>query len=434
LTFATKGKPLTQFIARFRDRLRRYGSMFLYSGSNLLVQVTTFACQLVVLRFVPPELMGIWAAAVLVNTLLLFSRLGIINAMNREYPYFLGRDEREKAQQTVQTALAYTLVNAAGLFLVFTVLGFVYIGRRWEWPLAFFGMGVSSSIQQYSVYLEGTFMAGNQFRRLALLRLLQIPVLAVTIVLPWRFGFSGFVMRQLTIGSIVAAACFAWRPVRVWPAFRKGYLRLLLTMGWRLFLSNYVIQQGLAFPRWALLALSGTRYLGLFAPVNAMYLALMGISGSFSAYLYPNLTYRYAKSHIPVGRLAMKAAVISMLLFLPGVLAGLFVLPWLLPKMLPKYAAATSAAQVALVAGMFECMSIANIAFAVTKSWKPMYVYLVCVLVVRSLGAFGGCMMLSDSLLGVAFGILASSMVMGMVTWLTVRKTVSKAPDAAQVD
>lgn len=78
--------------------------------------------------------------------------------------------------------------------------------------------------------------------------------------------------------------------------------------------------------------------------------------------------------------------------------------------------------EVALLAGLLDCLTVAGVAFAAAKSWRPYYVFVGFALAVRSLGAYIGYYCLDDRLLGVALGMLAAGAAMGLVTWLTVRR------------
>ncbi len=385
------------------------------------LRFTQLCCQLVVLKFIPPDLIGVWQFAIVVNTYLLFSQLGIVGAMNREYPYFMGKGDTAMAKDIVHTARAYNLANSVIVGLVFVIGAFVVVNRGQQWYSTFMTMAIVAPLQLYTGYLEGTYRSADVFGALSRRKIMLIPVHVASIALPWKLGFNGFLIRELFVAGFCALICHLSRPIRVRPIFHFGVFKVLFSTGWRLFVRNYLSKVAFSFPRLALVSLGGVASLGLFTPVSWMFTGISGIAASFGAYLYPKLTYRYAKGDIPIGKIAIRASLAAMLLLLPCVVLGLCFLPWLMHTLMPQYAPAVRAAQVTLVASLLECMSVATVVFAAVKAWRAMFTYVICMLVFRFAGAWCGYYAMKDPLLGVACGMLATSIVMCPVTWFTVR-------------
>jgi hypothetical protein len=287
--------------------------------------------------------------------------------------------------------------------------------------------------------------------------------------------------------------CHWFRPVRVRPGFRKDSLRLLFATGWRLWLTSYLLQFSVSFPRWALASLGGALLfwngghlqgegililgllvqmswigsdlrgvsggmglcatcggaillasqaagegqslllMGLFMPVSWMITGMSGVAASVSSYLYPTLTYRYAKEGIPVGRVAWRLAVKVTLGLAPLAAAGLALMPFLLRLLRAEYLRSLWAVEVAIVSGLVDCLTVATVAFAAAKAWRPLYAFVACALIARSAGAFVGYHVLSDRLLGVALGMLAASTAMGVATWWTVRRAGAPVAERPEV-
>jgi hypothetical protein len=281
-------------------------------------------------------------------------------------------------------------------------------------------------LSQYTSYLEGTYRSGNEFRTLSNIRLLLAITTALTLVLPWKFGFRGYCGQVFILSLQPAVLGYIFRPVRVGPRFEPGYLRLLYATGWRLHLWNYLSRTAQSFPRLALATIGGTLALGLYVPVQAAYIAINNVTGSLSAYLYPSLTRHYAVTGAPVGRIALRSGLLVMLGLTPGVILGAIALPLVVPRFLPDYARAVVPAQIVLFAGLFECISIGTNAFAATKAWTPMFIQLAASLVVRGTTAFIGAIAFEDRLFGVALGMLIASVIMAFVTQSTVAGRISR--------
>jgi O-antigen/teichoic acid export membrane protein len=413
----------------------RHADALLFAGANITLQATTLVCQLAILHVIPPEQMGVWSFVVLVEGYLLCTQLGVLNAMNREFPFFMGLGEKDKALGVARTAQAYALCNGTLLMLIFLTLAFVYGQRSIDWRMALLAAALTAPLDQYTNYLEGTFRSGSEFRKLSVIRIFQSVFAAVTLVLPWKYGFAGYCLRSVLVVAFPALFAHVLRPVRVIPRFDRYNLRLLLSTGWRLFLWNYLYKTSQSFPRLIIGTAGGALLLGLFYPVSVVVTGTTAVAASFSSYFYPMLTRRFAQNRTGVGRVALKAAVASIAVLAGPIALGVAVVPWIIPLLVPQYSPAVRACQVALVAGLLECMMVATIAFAATKAWRLMFVYLVYALTVRAAGAFGGYLvgkyyLSGDRLLGVAWGMLAAAAVMAVVTWLTVRRAGAAQPVA----
>ena len=414
--------------------LDKHRTMLFFTSANLGLQIASFCAQFVSLRFVPPGDMGIWQFVTMVEVYLMFSRLGVVNAMNREYPFLCGRGDFEQAKAIVRTAQTYSILNGAVASAIFFVIGIFRYQWGPAWRIALFAMALSVPAQLYLSYLEGTYRAENEFHRLSILRLVQIPLLGITLVLPWRLGLAGFCLRSLLLALVSTILAHRYRPVRLPPGFSMPQFKTLIATGWHLLIWNYSFQLVQSFPRLAVVTLGGITALGLFTPVNWCMVALGGLSGSISAYLSPVLTFRYAKARVSVGIIALKAAMLIVLIMIPAVVCGFFLLPAAVLKLTPGYALAIPAARLALIVSLVDCFSIATIKFAATKAWRAMYVYLFFNIVLRFVGCFAGYHIGSGGMLGVTAGMLMSSIAMLLVTWLTVRGETLREIEAETIE
>lgn len=418
-----------------RARLWRHRSAGAFAASNLVSQVTSLLAHLWVLTFIRPEDVGIWAYAVLLEQYLAITQFGVLNAMNREFPFYRATGDEVRAQKILQCAQAYALTNALFMAGVFVTLSLVLAPWGWQWSAVMLSSAVVAMLGQYTNYLEGTYRTAQQFGKLAMVRFGVSAVLLATVALPAQLGFAGFCWRLAAIAAASAILAHLWRPERVWPRWHASAFAELISTGWRLFLWNYLLRLSQSFPRLCLGLLAGQRELGLFVPVNLAYQALSNIADSFGAYLYPRLTREYASNRARVPRLALWAALCAAACLLPLSVVGVVILPWVVDGLLPQFTEATTAMQLALLASLFESVGIATISFAAAKAWRVMLIYVSAAVVVRGAAALLGVMLAEDRVLGVAWGILAASVVMALVTWLLVRSMPQNAAtaDAAPV-
>lgn len=406
-------------------------TVVLYSGSTVAVQAIMLVCSIWALRYIAPEPFGVFQSGVVISAYLAVTQLGVLNGMNREYPFLLGQGNVERASALLSTAQSFAFANGALQALVFLALALLPGPGGSAWRLTCLTLAVCAPMRQYTSYLHGTFRSHHDFRKLAYLQFGQLGLYPALLLLPRQFGFVGFCAREVAT-LLVPMVAFHWlRPAKAKPFFERSAFRELFDTGWRLYLWSYLIDLGQLAPRTILGFFGGPLLLAMFAPANWMLLGLTGVAGSIAAYVYPTLTFRFGKGHTAMARAAIRAAVLTFLMLAPFVAIGVATLPFILSSLLPKYAASASAARLALLAGLFDCASIATVSFSVTRAWRPMALYLAAMLPVRGITAAVGYFALSDHVTGVALGTLVGSVLMVPITWFTVRLVDAPSVSAA---
>ena len=72
------------------------------------------------MRWLGPELLGIWQSITIINSYLPIIQLGIQSGLNLELPVLLGAGKKEKALEYVSTALAFAIF----LSILFSIIHF----------------------------------------------------------------------------------------------------------------------------------------------------------------------------------------------------------------------------------------------------------------------------------------------------------------------
>lgn len=400
--------------------MRTFTSATWFTLSNLTLQAAALAAQVVCIRQIAPGSIGIYQSAGLVGTYLAITQLGIVNAMNREFPYLSAKGDTARAQRVLATAQAYNLVLGLSMFVVFAALAVWFGSASSDWRRSLLAVGALALPRLYTSYVEGTFRGQNEFGKLARVRFIQVAVVFATLVLPLKLGFVGFLIRELLLAASFAGLLHAVRPAPVLPRIDVPTFWDLLSTGWKLVLWNYGFQIAQSLPRTVLAALAGTTALGFYAPVNWMQLAFASVTGSLTAYVYPRLTAKHAVTGAPVGRHALRIALRTMAALFPLAVLGALVVPAALRRYLPTYEFPVIAAQLALFAGLFESMVIATSSMIAMKAWLSMTLYIAGTLVLRSVAPLVGLHVCANPVTGVAVGSLASGMLSVPLTWLVV--------------
>jgi len=354
-------------------------STWRYAGLAMAAQAVQMACSIVALRWVPPEQMGIWLALLLAESYAQAVRLGVINSVNRQYPFLLGQGETAAAIHVVRVGWLHASVCAGLLLIGFALAALSPIGRAsggQEWVVLSYGIFAAANTLR--TFLEGTYRGGQDFARLAIINwvgiLLQIGSLSLVV----SFGFKGFCLRAVALAVITALLCYAWRPVRG-PAMWSGKIwASLVHTGWPLFISNYVTAFGTNLPRLLLVYYGSVASLGLFAPLAGVLALSTTISGSLLVYFAPRQHYEFGRDGdvAAVVRCYWRASAQVTCALVPIAILSWLVIPLLVARFLPTYADSVAGLRWAAVSAALAGLRVATSAFSTLQAWRPMYVFI----------------------------------------------------------
>lgn len=388
------------------------------------------ACGLAVLRWLPPAQIGIWLTLQVVEAYALWIRLGVLNAMNREYPFLLGQGKSAEAVAHVQAAGAYMGACALAMAGGFGAAALVWAerGPDWQWALAAYAIHAGGGV--WRGFLEGTFRGGQDFQRLASIQLAGAALQVVSLPLVAFLGFRGFCARAVVLAVAITAITFAARPVRAAARWHRAIVVKLLFEGLPLFAANYLASISAQFPRVLLAATGGTALLGLYAPAAAVLTAGALLPGTLLTYVLPGQNRSYGRdgdAHA-IAAAAWRQALVITAVALPLVVAGGLALPAAVRAWFPDYAAGAHVLGWAAAAAALAPLKLVTSVFSTLKAWRPMLAHAVIGLVLAWVGPdlwlrIDG----ADPLRAVVLGTLAALVLHAIAAWPCVRWAVRSA-------
>lgn len=406
-------------------RLKKENAFFYYSVSSMGLQAAVMTSALVALRFVSPHDLGIWQSLTLVITYGDVLNLGITRGLNRELPYFMGRGETDRARALAATAQTYVLFTGAiGLVLVWGTAIFVR-PMPTEWLIGLLGLGIYWFCSIYTSYLTVTFRSGIEFKRLAVVQFVQMTINLVSVILIIRWGYAGMVARFAILGLIMAALMHWVRPVRTPPRFEWPNFRLLLSTGFRFYISSYLITAAMAFDQTILLQRGSVGLVGLYTPVVAVIVIMRTIRTSVTSYVAPRIAYNFGRYNQPQ-RLRRGVLVVvgtSLAVTIPTAILGWLLIRPFTELMFPQYALAIPAIQIALLSGLVWALDATQMTLNTLKAWRPLYFYAVLTVLLSWLLPWSFSH-LPDPLVGVVVGgLIANALEAAVGGWLIFRAT-----------
>lgn len=363
------------------------------AGGNLVSIILNMAGGILLARLVAPSTLGFFNGIGLVLGYAAFLQLGVINGLNRELPFHIGRGDRQRATELAAAAQAWALAVGGTVCLALLVVAGWYLAQGDLWRAAGWLTNALLAVLLFykTHYLQATYRTASEFARLALVGVVESAAgLALLVLVGW-FNFYGMCLRAVAVGAIGAVLLFHWRPVRVGPRWSISHLKHLLRIG------APILGVGQLYAWWfvvnstLVLRFAGTEGLGLYSVVVMGTAALQLVPSAVSQVIYPRMAEQYGRDESLRGliRSARKPILLSTVGLVPLVAAAWFLAGPAVRLAIPAYLGAVPALRWALLLPLVSSLSPALNAFNVVRR-QDLYV----VAMLLGMAAYGGSLML----------------------------------------
>ena len=391
------GAPATPEATPSAGPLPRRSVFFLagsLAGGNLIAMVMRLAGGVLLGRLVAPSTLGLFAGIGLVLGYAPIAQLGIINGLNRELPYFVGKGEIERARSLASAGQAWALAVGAVVFTGLTGVAIWYLAHRQMWQAAgWFTNAVMAVLVFYgTLYLQVTFRTAQDFVKLARANVIEGIAGLVGLVFVAFMNFYGLCVRLILAAATSVAVLHRWRPVRVGPRWDWSDLKHLLIIGAPIF------GVGQIYGLWGgvvnstlVLRYTGTRGMGLYAMVLVAISALEIVPAAVAQVVYPRMAQEYgggcSRRHLT--KIALKPMLATCAGLSVVVVAGWFAVEPLVRWVIPEYVDAVPAMQWALLLPWINSFQPLNSIFNVVRR-QDLYLAAIAL----GIAVFGGSLLL----------------------------------------
>lgn len=397
-----------------------------FGASSFALTVANIVGGILALRWVPPELMGPWQATLLLQAYCDVIKLGVLNGMNREYPFRMGQGDEQAARKSLATTLAWLRIGSALGLAAFLALGLYNWDKGAAWQIAAVAGALQWVFAYYSSYVQATMRGGDDFARLSLVQYVGAFLSLALIPLVAYGGFLGYCARVVLQVGIMAALLRAVMSVRVAPRLDGVEFRRLLLAGFPLFVASYLFQLGMNAERTALLSIGNERMLGLFSPVAAVLSAVLVLPNAAALYIYPQLSRGFGKdgASAMLWGIAWRNAKVTVTIAVMIAAAAWFIAQPIVTYLFPAYLEAVPAMKWAAVSGVFLAFRPMSTALPALMAWRWHYLWVTAFVVAKS----ALCVLLMDvfvdPLVAVAVaGTASAAIAAGLIVWGVRRAT-----------
>jgi O-antigen/teichoic acid export membrane protein len=304
--------------------------IFLIGGIGTLIQG----------RFVTAEDLGYFKQFSIISGYLFIFHLGTFHAIERLYPYYIGKGDKKKAISLVEVGNSWMLVVSgilAAIFLIISIINF--IDGNWKAGLGWLAQTYMIIKSLYGGFISATYRSGQDFKKMAKNRVIGplFSIISWPIFLVQPYG--ALFLKNIS-GIFSTIKLYRNRPIKCkWRFSWKEWLELV-KQGLPRFSASYIMSTGLdAIRATIVLAVFGIEGLGYWAFAWMLMLMAKQIPQSICAVYVPKIFKLYGKTSSvnKCIKLIKKPIIVGVLstIFIVGI--GMVGMIYIFPIVLPNY-------------------------------------------------------------------------------------------------
>jgi len=341
------------------------------AGGNYVYMVIQMVSGVLLARIILPETLGAFSSIGLLLGYAPFLQLGILNGINRELPFYIGKGDHDRVRELAAAAQAWALV--VGGVVAFGVICFAGWTLAWGDTMLAAGWATHAILVVLlfynSYYLQMTYRTSHDFALLSLSRVIHSVAGLILLGAVYYLGFYGLCLRMLVIEAVSLTILYYWRPIRVSPKWNFGHLWHLLKIGAPIFAAGQLYAWWTVVNSTLVLHFMGNRGMGLYAMVMVAGSAMSNVPQAVGQVIYPRLAEQYGRSANlnALLKATYKPTLLTLLAMLP-----LVAIAWVLVEpvthfLVPKYVDAVPAIKWNLLCVLPLALTPVNNLFPVIK-------------------------------------------------------------------
>ena len=252
-----------------------FKTISIFAGGNFIASVISGVSGLLYAQWITPEELGEFNKYGILTGYLSIGLIFVHGALPRQYPYLIGKGDREEARKVAAAAkwwyLAFTWMGTV-IFTILMIKSIIESDKRaaigWGAQIPALWMAI------YGLYLQTLYRSSNDFRKLSYNQLATSISAFILLFLVKLWGYFGFAVRNGTIGLVGLFTHERFVPDKVKATFDKKRLlelgKISLPLSIPAYIDTYLLNSSISF---FILTYLGEKDLGVYG----MALMLQGI-------------------------------------------------------------------------------------------------------------------------------------------------------------
>lgn len=330
-----------------------------YSLFGTLSTVCTMVIGFLNMKWLGPELLGLWQSLCVINLYTVFLQLGIQSGLNLELPLALGEKNKEKELNLVSTAFAFAILISLVL-IIFTISVLFFLICNGYGLDVICGFGVVALIAIFScfrLHYIATFRSANAFDKLTRIYKYEIITKLILIFFIYKYQYFGLLFYHVGIEAIFLLGLYIFSPYKgIKPSFHKKEFSILFKRGLFMTIFNQIKNVTASSPTLILLYLGGVLSVGYFNPALTLKSVVNLVPTQIAQFLHPQLAYKYGQSKKAkdMWNYFKTLAWVVPICLLPFVIIGIILCPYFISTFFPKYSESIMPICILLIGFMFS--------------------------------------------------------------------------------
>lgn len=384
-----------------------FNSILSLGSATLLSAIFAFLVGIFTRNLLGPEQYGYWVAISIFFTFIPLLQFGILNAMNREIPFYLARNNHSKVYEIREITLSFLFTipffSMVLLFIVSIILLFFDIAYEYKTGLLF--VSCIGLLMFFSTYVEMYYKSIQNFRIVSkLIAVKSISQAIFTLLSVYLIGYIGLFIGLLI--SLVIELLFgrrAFKNVKLNYNF-KAYIELI-KIGFPILMVGLIWSVLIASDKMIITLMMTPKDLGNYSVGLLVFSTMMLLPQVVGQIYYPKIVELVSQEKfIEIRRLYWK--VNGYLAIIVGfiVIIGFWLLPPIISFILPDYVVGIKSAQILLL-GIFPLTLVGFSAnyFNATKNQK-LYIKILIVTIVSNILVSVYLLLLNPNITSIALG------------------------------
>ncbi|MFZ5570357.1 MAG: hypothetical protein ACOZF0_08130 [Thermodesulfobacteriota bacterium] len=312
------------------------------AASGLISVGVRFIGGIIQGRFVGPETLGYYTKFTILPGYMFFLHLGVFTSLARQYPYYIGKGERDTALQHAANALRWTQFLCGVHAAVFAIpCIWACIHQDWNAALGWGTQIIVTNTSLYMFYLGSTYRNSSEFITWSKASIISSAASLLFLPLVAFFNYVGLCARYSLPDVISMLYAHRNRPLRLRPYCKMEILWKMIAFGAPLMVFTYISTSlwG-AVERTYILKLMSEKSLGVFVFAGSLCAGLTAVATSISQVFHPRIAMLYGSSGKNMSisfRYCIKCTIVGSVVMLPLILLTYWLVDPLVTFILPKY-------------------------------------------------------------------------------------------------
>ena len=351
-----------------------FSSLSAFAGSNILCSVIAGLGGLLQARWLDPSSFGEFQQYGILAGYIGIGVIFVNDGLIRQYPYYLGKGDREKAFEVAGVAQWWYLMVACAMSGVMALcMAYSLVRGNWRAVVGWGAWIVISWMSTYGTFLGIMYRTSSDFKRLSGNNLIASIYSFVALGFVRLWGYFGIALRLSSVAAFTIFLHRKYLPVKIKTVWRPQVFKELSGISLRFALPAYFHSTGLAATKNALiLYFCAKEGLGIFTIATSFIALAQGFSNALNQIFNVKIVTRFgAKEDIrECFWYSLRPAMLGVALSLVVALVGGIVIGPFIRYFLPKYTASVPVIHVLLASLVTMAMGLPLLVIKAAMMWK----------------------------------------------------------------